>query len=736
MLIRFKFRSAVNFDVVDIGDRSSISVGELKSKIISHKNLKLCHDFDLVFSDHLTGLEYKDENYQIQSNSSVIIKRVPAGSVPSALPFDPIENLGMKKSNILQEKSGEMDDFDDFGIDLCPVPEKIPYSDLESKRKNICDSEKANIAGPRLRGQKLQADALIEVIPKGSDHNDTKGKLPPEKMEPKVQEHVKLAKKAVDLYDLAEQNASLPSELRCPICTKYFKEAVMIPCCQHSFCERCIRGVLSEKARCPKCCSQKFGAEDLLPNLSLRRAIEHFLESQIQFSISETALRRFAPDEESGIQAKDISGAATILQKRPKNLLYPSATEKGSHRLMGESFHGESVIKRNAHHACPPSGTGYQPGLADCQGENYPLNLPQNHVQGNGEDRKVSATARYRKADRTCYMCDAPDHLIRDCPFANGPHPMLQTGNSMYAVGVRPNFATPYWNNASFGPMRPFTTIYANPIYANPGMTPFNASMYPVSPIGVSPHMASMYGHIPAHGGIPRMAGMAPLEGNRSGNPFMREEFLETQNFDIRGNHSNEYMMRRQPRDDEDDDIQTDRYNLPKSSQEYLPHAEREKSYSGEKHTRRSRDNDLRAEHFDHDVHSVHHRHRKNSRSLTGTRDRRAYHAERSNSGVENMSNSSDRYVDERHNYHHRITRKHYERRGHFGSDSNWNQRQGQKDKRRVYSDEKGFSKKHGIQFGSGEEPSSSGDQKKRRKEADHSRSSKHSRDGAKYIQK
>lgn len=56
-----------------------------------------------------------------------------------------------------------------------------------------------------------------------------------------------------------------------------------------------IRGVLSEKAKCPRCSSHKFTEEDLLPNLSLREAIEHLLESQNEFSISENALRRFVP---------------------------------------------------------------------------------------------------------------------------------------------------------------------------------------------------------------------------------------------------------------------------------------------------------------------------------------------------------------------------------------------------------------------------------------------------------
>lgn len=31
----------------------------------------------------------------------------------------------------------------------------------------------------------------------------------------------------------------LPSELKCSLCNTYFKEAMMIPCCQHSFCNKC-----------------------------------------------------------------------------------------------------------------------------------------------------------------------------------------------------------------------------------------------------------------------------------------------------------------------------------------------------------------------------------------------------------------------------------------------------------------------------------------------------------------
>lgn len=55
MAIQFKFRSSVNFDTVDIGGRPSISIGDLKSKIIRLKNLDTCQNFDLVFSDARNG---------------------------------------------------------------------------------------------------------------------------------------------------------------------------------------------------------------------------------------------------------------------------------------------------------------------------------------------------------------------------------------------------------------------------------------------------------------------------------------------------------------------------------------------------------------------------------------------------------------------------------------------------------------------------------------------------------
>lgn len=85
-----------------------------------------------------------------------------------------------------------------------------------------------------------------------------------------------------------------------------------------------IRGVLSENAKCPWCSSSKFTEEDLLPNLSLRQAMEHFLESQNQFSISENALQRFAPGRE--LVNNKLAGISSYLGPTGREVVFYAQT--------------------------------------------------------------------------------------------------------------------------------------------------------------------------------------------------------------------------------------------------------------------------------------------------------------------------------------------------------------------------------------------------------------------------
>lgn len=74
----------------------------------------------------------------------------------------------------------------------------------------------------------------------------------------------------------------IPEEMQCPICKKLAKEAVMILCCQASFCDSCIRGHLIETGTCPKCGKKDMLCDDLLPNQSLRKAIQNHVRSHLK----------------------------------------------------------------------------------------------------------------------------------------------------------------------------------------------------------------------------------------------------------------------------------------------------------------------------------------------------------------------------------------------------------------------------------------------------------------------
>ncbi|THU48046.1 hypothetical protein C4D60_Mb09t22110 [Musa balbisiana] len=71
--------------------------------------------------------------------------------------------------------------------------------------------------------------------------------------------------------------SDLPPELNCPLCKKVMKDAVMSSkCCFASFCDKCIRDHFITKSMCI-CGAKHLVADDLIPNVTLREAINSFL---------------------------------------------------------------------------------------------------------------------------------------------------------------------------------------------------------------------------------------------------------------------------------------------------------------------------------------------------------------------------------------------------------------------------------------------------------------------------
>ncbi|VFQ84741.1 unnamed protein product [Cuscuta campestris] len=636
MSIRFKFRSSAIFDSVDLEGRPSISVRELRLKIIRNKNLNMCQDFDLVFSDSVTGEEYNDENFQIPSGACIIVKRVPAGTLPSANTTRAvmINDFAKKASDYFNQASVKVDDVDDFGTDMClPIEKPLYASDHESNKGNCCDFD-AGLPGSRFDCQNPGSSGLSQAIYKGSNHSVGEQNLVGE---------------ATTEWKFKKEPADLPVEFKCPLCNTFFKEAVLIPCCQHSFCKKCISFVLLEKKICPICFSIKCKVEDLLPNLSLRQAIEHFFGSQVLGTGSPNDLCQLVPDGESGIQAREISCAVTVIQREPDSPHSPSATGHGSNQVLADSFyepHRRSKPhkmhmfdgKRSQYAHLNPHGGADDVPITVFDGGNQPFNLCKTRVHDEGAETKFWATGRHKQGGRTCYICGSPEHLMRNCTASNSLA-MPQTGHHMLMGGM-PGYPSPYWNNTMYSPISPFTHIYGNP-----ETMPFRAPIIPTPTFSASPYMPFMPSGVPLNG--LRKEGMAPLSGTKTGHLLNQKEFMESQQPNNRRNVSDQNLDKFRGKQ-----CYSKYDNNAKEWVEYRHAKDREASTSNSDDTF----GQISARKHQH----VDRKRERSPHSYSVGRDRALLHTERSISSLEDKCE-----------HHHRDTRKPYERRGH-GSDSSW----------------------------------------------------------------
>lgn len=66
----------------------------------------------------------------------------------------------------------------------------------------------------------------------------------------------------------------VPVELLCPCCGSLLAEAVMLPCCAASCCDKCARQRLSVGSQCPVCLQSGVSQEDLIPHRMSRQKVD------------------------------------------------------------------------------------------------------------------------------------------------------------------------------------------------------------------------------------------------------------------------------------------------------------------------------------------------------------------------------------------------------------------------------------------------------------------------------
>ncbi|XP_068661758.1 E3 ubiquitin ligase PARAQUAT TOLERANCE 3-like [Aristolochia californica] len=798
MVVLFKFRSSVNFDSVGIDGQPFISVRDLRAKIRLQKGLKICHDFDLVISDANTGEAFEDENYSICDGSSVIIKRVPAGTsaLPSAVPcINSTEKTADFVINTMSFAANiDMENFDDFGVDLYPAPEASVFDSCPDNhkvdcifKKNADDIVQRSSETSIVWCQNCEQMDTSEAVPRGNTKcnvADDNGVKLQEDCDAMTEEQ----NREVGSSSPTFVNTEVPAELRCSLCNTIFKEAVMIPCCQHSFCNKCIRFELAEKKKCPKCSSAKCRVDDLLPNVSLRQAIEHFFESQIHISGSDKILPKYAPDGESGVQAIGLSCAMSTLKREPSFPQSPTGTGKGSNQIMPETgcqsrlrnkqvIGGAGTTLKSAASLHKIDERGGESDAA-AKSSTGPQKVPQRLVQDEVNKSKKGlwanptdgsgtfiGTSRSRRGDRTCYMCGSPDHFVRDCPAASSPYTMFQTGTGeiMYPRGTSA-YGMPCWQG-----VRPFGGLFGAQ-----GMMPFDSAMVPISHFSVPPYMQSMsmYAGMPLHSGYVSMRGIVPAMAAGAGYPHNHAS--DRRHSSIRTHperkHSGEY-----------DDLMNDPCfsESQRQSCDNKYHSEHEdtQSYSGDDDNKRYQKKHCRDKHSESTFHqkggyvsdvaySLGYKHEKGSQFSASSREYGSHYHKRS-SGVNEIchaSDSSDYHSmgrvkshrrssnspnwrssnppHRRTNHHQRSSNSPHRRSSnhHRRSSNSPHQRSSRKQyeethhrspkgisgtQKRCKADIKEHKRKHYSQSGTGVEPCSSGDKKRQVKEKEASQSSK-----------
>ncbi|XP_027553538.1 E3 ubiquitin-protein ligase RBBP6-like isoform X2 [Neopelma chrysocephalum] len=284
--VHYKFSSLLSSDVVTFPG-PSIALGELKHRIMACKKLRAANS-DLQILNAQTNEEYTDANALILKNSSVIVRRVPAGAgtaasraeakcqknpakgTPKAI-ADPsvplplaqlIESPSLAETNVPEEEKIKVmmlqscsyyDPSNYLKAPLGPVPP--PNTCFKCGQQGHCKKKCPNTGNkttegvPKIkRSSGIPASFMVEVKdPKAKGIMITpKGKyaIPIINVEAYARdkkEKPPLLQEEPAFSSSSSSPAPIPDKLLCVIPREIRTDAAVIPCCGRSYCDDCTR---------------------------------------------------------------------------------------------------------------------------------------------------------------------------------------------------------------------------------------------------------------------------------------------------------------------------------------------------------------------------------------------------------------------------------------------------------------------------------------------------------------
>ena len=307
--IHYKFGNTTNYSAIKF-QGLEISLSELKMRILNANHMN--HSPLQIANAHSKKV-YTEDSEMLSRNTSVIVKRIPPPKTNHSSKLiiasqkkraerdmaDRIESstydVGNQEANLSQFGASE-----DSRLKAMIAQASIEFDrgvkqhkDSPTVRCYRCQQfghqkDKcplgANSETSRKRPKGIPSN-MLEIIPADKvDKDNMREGVYVNRRGDFVIPIVDKLPKAKKLKSSSKSTPSaqqlIPNELLCKLCSNILTDAVVIECCENSFCDECIRTFLiNNNFHCPlaECGKDGILPDDLVPNKQLRQSVKLFL---------------------------------------------------------------------------------------------------------------------------------------------------------------------------------------------------------------------------------------------------------------------------------------------------------------------------------------------------------------------------------------------------------------------------------------------------------------------------
>ncbi|XP_065065876.1 E3 ubiquitin-protein ligase RBBP6-like [Rhopilema esculentum] len=328
--IHYKFRSSLEYDTLTF-DGPSISLSDLRDAIMVQKKIGKNPDFFLEITNAQTKEVYEEDNDQVPRNTSVVVKKVPAARLaamtgktidPEAKEDEDSGKVSLAKLSqtgdlananaseedkitAMMQQSGESFQPDQYANKVRPAG----YICFRCGKPGHFIRNCPTVGDPRYNTQRFGRGTITEYHILQMKERERLASLKASSTATTNRSY----SPAVNTSD-GHSGKEIPAALQCPMCKKLLHDAVITPCCGTSYCDECIRNYLIDNDFSCHSCKEKTSPDNIIPNKSLRKAVENFKNtSHLVSTAAAEATTTVTTTVDSVIKTED-----TVVETKPK----------------------------------------------------------------------------------------------------------------------------------------------------------------------------------------------------------------------------------------------------------------------------------------------------------------------------------------------------------------------------------------------------------------------------------